>query len=125
MNLNDGRILWQHEFATASSAPSNPYVSRAAPTPVEELEGSSAPTPRSIGAGKLLIGASVGREGGASTKAVATNGLVEVKPVPNADGEVSPQWKAEYVWRSQKATCSFCSPVSIDRHAYFIARGGI
>jgi len=34
LNLADGRILWQHAFATASGAPSNPYVSRAAPTPV-------------------------------------------------------------------------------------------
>jgi len=102
-DLSDGREVWR----------------------LDELEGNSAPTPRSIGPGKLLIGASVGREGGASTKAVATNGLVEVKPVPSVDGEAAVRWSADYVWRSQKATCSFCSPVSTQRHAYFIARGGI
>lgn len=250
IGLNDGKILWQYDFATASGAASNPYVSRAAPTPVvgpqglvcffeggdllaldhdgnllwkrnlveeygplatphglasslaasegrvfvwverkespyllavnpttgeniwkidrngstawsspivaampggqshlilsaagsvagydmdngdelwrlEGLEGNSAPTPRSIGPGKLLIGASVGREGGASTKAVSTNGLVEVKRVETADGQSSTQWQANYVWQSEKATCSFCSPASNEVHAYYIARGGI
>ena len=81
------------------------------------LSGNSAPTPHRVAPGRLLVGASAGREGGPTKEAIETNGLVEVKRV---DGG----YEANYVWRSKKATCGFCSPTSYRGVAYFVDRRG-
>lgn len=81
------------------------------------LSGNSAPTPHMVSPGRLLVGASAGREGGPTKEAIETNGLVEVKKV----GE---RYEANYAWRSKKATCGFCSPTSYRGVAYFVDRRG-
>jgi outer membrane protein assembly factor BamB len=71
-----------------------------------------------VSPGRLLIGASAGREGGPTKEAVETNGLVEVKKVDGA-------YTAKYLWRSKKATCSFSSPMAYKGRAYFVDRRGM
>ena len=85
---------------------------------LEGLTGNSSPTPCIVGPGKLMVGASPGREGGPSKEAIGTNGLVEIKK----DGD---DYKAGYVWRATKANCGFCSPVVHRGLAYFADRQGI
>ncbi|MEX0793727.1 MAG: PQQ-binding-like beta-propeller repeat protein [Pirellulaceae bacterium] len=98
-NPGDGKQLWQ----------------------LGDLAGNTSPTPFVVGEGKLLVGASGGRgEEGPTKEAMETNGLVQVTQGPDSD-----QWKAEYLWRSTKATCSFSSPIAVDGRAYYVARGGI
>jgi hypothetical protein len=85
---------------------------------LEGLTGNSSQTPYFVAPGKVLIGASAGREGAPSKEAIATNGLVQVD---KRDGE----FHADYVWRSSKATSGFCSPTYHDGFAYFTDRRGI
>lgn len=85
---------------------------------LEGLSGNSSQTPYIVSAGRVLIGASAGREGGPSKEAIATNGLVKI--TKTASG-----YQADYVWRSQRATCGFCSPTYHDGYAYFTDRRGI
>lgn len=85
---------------------------------LEGLTGNSSPTPCIVEPGKLIVGASPGREGGPSKEAIGTNGLVQIKK----DGS---SYKADYVWRATKANCGFCSPVVHQGLAYFADRQGI
>ncbi|AMV30998.1 outer membrane biogenesis protein BamB [Pirellula sp. SH-Sr6A] len=85
---------------------------------LEGLSGNSSQTPYIVSAGRVLVGASAGREGGPSKEAIATNGLVKIKKTPSG-------YVADYVWRSQRATCGFCSPTYHDGYAYFTDRRGI
>jgi len=66
----------------------------------------------------MLVGASAGREGGPTKEAIETNGMIEV--TKNDQG-----YAAKYIWRSQKATCGFCSPMSYRDKAYFVDRRGM
>jgi outer membrane protein assembly factor BamB len=81
------------------------------------LAGNSTPTPTLVRPGQFLIGASAGREGGPTKEAIASNGLVAVEL---AEG----QWRARFVWRSNRATCGFCSPIAHGGLAYFVDRRG-
>ena len=81
------------------------------------LSGNSAPTPHLVSPGRLLVGASAGREGGPTKEAIETNGMVEVK-------KGASNYEASYIWRSKKATCGFCSPTSYRGVAYFVDRRG-
>jgi outer membrane protein assembly factor BamB len=81
------------------------------------LSGNSAPTPRMVSPGRLLVGASAGREGGPTKEAIETNGLVEVKKGDSG-------YEANYVWRSKRATCGFCSPAAYQGIAYYVDRRG-
>lgn len=85
---------------------------------LDGLSGNSSPTPCVVAPGKLLIGASAGREGGPTKEAIGTNGLVEVRA---ENGNYS----AAYAWRSTKATSGFCSPFYHGGLAYFADRQGI
>jgi outer membrane protein assembly factor BamB len=85
---------------------------------LDGLSGNSSPTPCVVAPGKLLIGASAGREGGPTKEAIGTNGLVEIRA---ENGKYS----AAYVWRSTKATSGFCSPFHHGGLAYFADRQGI
>ncbi len=82
---------------------------------LEGITGNSTPTPFPVGKGRFLIGATQGRgeESGGGGKAAESNGLVEIKK--GSDGSFS----ADYVWRAQKATSSFGSPIAHHGHAYF------
>jgi hypothetical protein len=68
--------------------------------------------------GEFLVGASTGRDAGSSKEAVASNGLVQVL----FDGT---NYSAKYLWRSQKATCGFCSPCFHNGCAYYSDKRGI
>ncbi|MFN9602343.1 MAG: PQQ-binding-like beta-propeller repeat protein [Planctomycetota bacterium] len=81
------------------------------------LTGNSTPTPTCVTPGKFLIGASAGREGGPSKEAIATNGLVSVEKTDSS-------WQAQYVWRSERATCGFSSPIHHRGLCYFVDRRG-
>jgi len=85
---------------------------------MEGLSGNSAPTPHMVSPGRMLVGASAGREGGPTKEAIETNGMIEV--TKNDQG-----YAAKYIWRSQKATCGFCSPMSYRDKAYFVDRRGM
>lgn len=84
---------------------------------LEGLVGNSTPTPTPVAPGRILVGASAGREGGPTKEAVATNGVVAIE----RNGE---QWTARYVWRSERATCGFCSPIAHAGFCYFVDRRG-
>ncbi|MBM3963975.1 MAG: serine/threonine protein kinase [Planctomycetes bacterium] len=81
------------------------------------LAGNTTPTPTLVKPGRVLVGASAGREGGPSKEAIATNGLVAIEKQAGS-------WQARYVWRSTRATCGFCSPVAHRGLAYFVDRRG-
>ena len=80
-----------------------------------DIAGNSSSTPMTASNGEFVIGASAGRGPQASAPSC---GVVTVNK--HADGyEVA--WK----WRSQKATCSFGSPVVANGKAYFVNQTGI
>lgn len=85
---------------------------------LDGLSGNSSQTPYIVAPGKVLVGASAGREGGPSKEAIATNGLVKIAKTESG-------YRADYVWRSQRATSGFCSPCYHDGFAYFTDRRGI
>lgn len=86
---------------------------------LEGLVGNTTPSPRALPDGKLLLGASARGDQGGTGSAAQSNALVQVKK--NADGKFA----AEFVWRSEKARCSFNSPLSHDGYAYFITGQGV
>ena len=131
-----GRQGERGDRATTDNAP--PPATAPAPTPVppsfgrlmgldpatgemlwemDNLTGNSTPTPTLFKPGHLLIGASAGREGGPSKEAIATNGLVSVEKTDSG-------WQARYLWRSERATCGFSSPIAHRGHCYFVDRRG-
>ena len=84
-----------------------------------DISGNSTPTPVPVGEGRFLIGATVGRAGDGSGSAADSNGLIAIRQ--KDDG----QWQAEYVWRAQRATSSFGSPMAHRGLAYFVNRSGV
>jgi outer membrane protein assembly factor BamB len=84
---------------------------------LEGLSGNSSQTPGFVRPGQFLVGASAGRDGGPLMEAIASNGLVQVSKTDTG-------YSASYVWRSQRATSGFCSPISYRGHAYFTDRRG-
>ena len=85
----------------------------------EDISGNSTPTPVPAGDGRFLIGATTGRSGGGAGKAARSNGLVQISRGDDA------KFKAEFVWRSKRATSSFGSPLIHAGLAYFVNRQGV
>lgn len=83
-----------------------------------DITGNSTPTPIPLGDNRFLIGATVGRGQADSGRASASNGVVEIT---NTDDG----WKADYAWRSERATSSFGSPIAHDGMAYFVNQAGV
>lgn len=86
---------------------------------LEGLVGNTTPSPRALPEGKLLLGASARGDQGGTGSAAQSNALVQVKK--NADGKFA----AEFVWRAEKANCSFNSPLAHDGYAYYITGQGV
>ncbi len=104
---------------------------------LDGINGNSTPTPVPLGDGRFLIGATTGRGGsrrggrgrsstggeGAENapggRAAKSNGVVQISQ--NGEG----QWSADYLWRAERATSSFGSPIAHDGHAYFVNRSGV
>lgn len=76
-------------------------------------------TPIPVSQGRFLLGASDGRGEQSAGKAAASNGLIEVKPM--ADGKFT----VDYVWRAEKATCSFGSPIVAADKVWIVNRSGV
>lgn len=85
---------------------------------LDGIVGNSAPTPVPLGGGRLLLGATTGR-GGAGGAAAESNGVVEIRRTEGGG------YTADYVWRAERATSSFGSPIAVGRHAYFVNRSGV
>jgi outer membrane protein assembly factor BamB len=83
------------------------------------IAGNSTPTPFPVGKGRFLIGATVGRGEESAGKASDSNGLIEIKK--GDDGK----YAADFVWRAQKATSSFGSPIAHAGRAYFVNASGV
>jgi outer membrane protein assembly factor BamB len=141
LNKKDGANLWKVEGLgkTAWSSPTILQVGDtqqlvlSAPTKLagldlqtgeplwtlEGLFGNTTPSPRSLDGGRVLVGASASREQGGGGNPAQSNALVEVKL--NAEGK----WEAAFVWRSEKATCSFNSPLAHQDCAYHLNAQGV
>jgi outer membrane protein assembly factor BamB len=86
---------------------------------LSEIAGNSTPTPMPLGNGRFLMGATVGRGESGGGRAADFNGVIEI--AQGADGA----WTADYVWRAQRATSSFGSPMAHNGVAYFVNREGV
>lgn len=76
-------------------------------------------TPIPVGDGEFFIGASDGRGEQGAGKTAASNGLIKIQK--QADGSFLPQ----YVWRAEKATCSFGSPIIANNCVWLVNRAGV
>lgn len=85
----------------------------------EGISGNSTPTPVPVGDGRFLIGATVGRGEASGGRAAESNGLIGI--THTSEG----LWNVDYVWRAERATSSFGSPIAHDRLAYFVNRSGV
>jgi outer membrane protein assembly factor BamB len=75
-------------------------------------------TPMPAGKGRFFLGASDGRGEESAANAQKSNGLVQV--AAGADG----QFEASFIWRADKATCSFGSPVIAGEKVWLVNRTG-
>lgn len=76
-------------------------------------------TPIPVSEGRFLIGASDGRGEQSGTQTAASSGLIEVKAL--SDGKYS----VDFVWRAEKATCSFGSPIAAGDRVWMVNRAGV
>lgn len=84
----------------------------------DEVGGNTAATPRDLGSGRFLVGASVGREAERADNARKSNFLMEI--VPQGDA-----FEPRIVWKTEQATPSFGSPIVHAGHAYWVNRTGV
>ncbi len=85
----------------------------------ENIANNSSCTPMPVGQGRFLIGASDGRGESASSEAAASNGLIEIQR------QESGAYSVDFVWRAEKATCTFGSPIVAGDNALFVNRVGV
>lgn len=85
---------------------------------VEGVSGNSTPSPAPAGEGRMLIAATVARGEQGDGRAAESNGLLHVRRTD--DG-----YDAEFLWRAQRATSSFGSPVAHQGLAYYVNRSGV
>ncbi len=85
---------------------------------LEGIGGNTVARPQPIGTGLLLVGASEGRGGATAGAGPDSNGVVKV--AKSDDG-----WAADFVWRAERATSSFGSPIVHRGLAYFVNRTGV
>lgn len=76
-------------------------------------------TPIPVSDGRFLVGASDGRGEQSSGKTAASNGLIEIKPTDGGKFAVG------YVWRAEKATSSFGSPIIAADKVWIVNRSGV
>lgn len=83
------------------------------------IAGNTTPTPVPLGTGRFVIGASGGRGDSGKGRAAESNGVIAMRQTD--DGK----WNAEYVWKAERATSSFGSPMSHSGNVYFVNRTGV
>jgi outer membrane protein assembly factor BamB len=81
------------------------------------IGGNTSSSPKPIGQGQFLVGASVGREAENAEGARQSNGVVQI--AKGNDG-----WTANFLWRTEDAQPTFASPMVYDGYAYWINRVG-
>lgn len=86
---------------------------------LDGVTGNSTPTPIPLGDGRFLIGATVGTEETDTGGASASNGVVAISRTGTGT------WQADYVWRAERATSSFGSPIAHAGTAWFVNRAGV
>ena len=86
---------------------------------LKDVAGTTSPTPIPAGDGLFFLGASEGRGETSVPTAKNSNGLVRITQA--SDGEFT----TEYVWRADKATCSFGSPIVVGKMVYEVNRSGV
>jgi outer membrane protein assembly factor BamB len=85
----------------------------------QEISGNTTPTPRPVGGGGFLIGATTGRGEDVSGKAAESNGLIQIRQ------DTKSNWDVSFAWRCKRATSSFGSPIIHDGLAYFVNATGV
>lgn len=83
-----------------------------------EVGGNTATSPLPFGQGRFLIGASAGRQGERESEAKQSNLAMEVAFKDGA-------WQPRVLWRNEKTTPTFASPMVYRGHAYWINRVGV
>lgn len=83
-----------------------------------DVGGNTVASPVPFGEGRFLVGASAGRNGENSEGARRSNMAVAVEP--DGDG-----YRAEVLWRNEKASSSFGSPIVHRGLAYYTNRAGV
>lgn len=84
-----------------------------------DITGNSTPTPIPMGAGRFLMGATVGRGDSDAGRAAESNGVLEISKTEAG------KWAAKYVWQAKRATSSFGSPILSNGYCYFVNRAGV
>lgn len=84
-----------------------------------DLANNTTCTPIPVADGRFLIGASDGRGEQSAGKTAASNGLIQIKSLGEG------KYTAEYLWRAEKATCSFGSPIVAADHVWIVNRSGV
>ncbi len=85
---------------------------------IDEVGGNTVSSPLPFGDGKFLVGASPGRNGENAEMAKQSNMAVEV--VKQGDA-----YTTNVLWRNDKATSSFGTPIVHGGHAYYTNRAGV
>src|SRR5690606_15477000 len=83
-----------------------------------EIANNTSSTPVPAGSGRFFLGASEGRGEGSAATAANASGLVQI--LAKEDGS----YHAEFVWRVDKANCSFGSPVVAAGKVWIVNRSG-
>lgn len=83
-----------------------------------DVGGNTVASPVPFGDGRFLVGASPGRNGENAEGARRSNMAVKVEKT--ADG-----FEPNVLWRNEKASSSFGSPIVYDDYAYFTNRAGV
>lgn len=81
-----------------------------------EVSNNNVQTPLPLGGGRVLFGASEGR--GEASRPGKFSGVLQIKK--QASG-----YEIAYVWKADKATSSFGSPIVAGNNAYFVNRTGV
>ncbi len=83
-----------------------------------DISSNTSCTPYPCRPNRFLIGASDGRGETASGAGAASNGVIEI----NREGD---QFVASFVWRAEKASSTFGSPIAVGEDAYIVNRTGV
>ncbi|MCC9656655.1 outer membrane protein assembly factor BamB family protein [Rhodopirellula halodulae] len=83
------------------------------------LSNNTSSTPTIVGNGKFLIGASDGRGEENAGAAAENNGLIAISRGENN------AFQADFVWRAEKASCTFGSPIVAGDTAVIVNRAGV
>ncbi len=86
----------------------------------DDVHGNTVATPAAAGQDAFIVGAAPGPRASAEESAQATRSNFAMKIV-SKDGELVP----EILWRAERATCSFGSPIVHQGYAYWVNRQGI